>query len=494
LHEEAAKGDELDELTTAEESLEAARGKLHASRRAARDKVVEMVCHASKYFPELRHISEDVRKFMDSDGLQATHRELSDYDIICVLPTTSRNEVYRARRGGVEVCLKGFRLQADMRNYIREIQNVQKLQHKFIIRYTAVFEDKHTMYVQMQYFKYGSLRRWTEESDPDASQKQTVLRQILMAIACMHESKIVHRDIKNDNVLIADDHTPRICDFEMSTDVGASMASTMVHAGGTLGFIAPEVQSLGTSYESDMYSFGVLMLNTLHPPAAGQQYPQLNTSALTDLQAKTCVEALMDKTREHRPTAPQLQTETYFADRWECVICFEEFGGEEGIRCKPTDGVTPHFVCKECLSNDIVLRQAGNITFDGLGGDYVRCCDGECTAPAFPIDVVAKHCRPDAFAAITTRVDGIKTQQMELDFDQKRKDLEAELLKMSKLQLEILGARNHITEEIMTLRCPKCRNAFVDYSGCAALTCSSCRESQSVNFQQRISHFDRAYN
>uniref|UniRef100_A0A0G4GZE6 RING-type domain-containing protein n=1 Tax=Chromera velia CCMP2878 TaxID=1169474 RepID=A0A0G4GZE6_9ALVE len=32
-----------------------------------------------------------------------------------------------------------------------------------------------------------------------------------------------------------------------------------------------------------------------------------------------------------------------------------------------------------------------------------------------------------------------------------------------------------IAEDILTLKCPRCRSAFLDYEGCAALTCATCR-------------------
>ena len=63
-------------------------------------------------------------------------------------------------------------------------------------------------------------------------------------------------------VLVADDGSPRICDFEMSKDLDAALSSTM--AGGTRGFMAPEVVSGQSkpSPASDMFAFGVLVLNT----------------------------------------------------------------------------------------------------------------------------------------------------------------------------------------------------------------------------------------
>ena len=115
----------------------------------------------------------------------------------------------------------------------------------------------------MEYFAHGSLRHWIETVKPDPHAKRSLLRQVLLAMACIHSQKIVHCDIKGENVLVANDGTPRICDFEMSKDMTAALSSTMV--GGTRGFMAPEIMS-GQSkptVASDMFAFGVLVLNTV---------------------------------------------------------------------------------------------------------------------------------------------------------------------------------------------------------------------------------------
>jgi hypothetical protein len=166
------------------------------------------------------------------------------------------------------------------------------------------------MYIEMKYYKKGSLTKWIQDTNPSALHKQAVLRQVLSALSCMHEEKIVHCDIKGDNILIADDRTPRICDFELSKDVGASASSV---AGGTRGFMAPELHLTDgkPSAASDMYAFGVLALNVLYPPAEGQPYPQLNLSVITS-SLLTWVKLLMIEDPRQRPTAVKLQAELYF--------------------------------------------------------------------------------------------------------------------------------------------------------------------------------------
>jgi serine/threonine protein kinase len=348
-------------LAAAEEQLFQARQALRQNNAAKREQIVDLVSLAQYHFPELLHSHEDVKTFMDSDGLQIKDRRLTDYDKRRPIAVGRSKLLLCSMLDGVQVILKEFPLHNDMRGYMKEIVNVQRLKHRNIIRYSAVFEDEGSMYIEMEHCKHGSLIQWVQEAQPDPVQKQSVLRQVLLALACMHDQKIVHCDIKGDNVLIAGDGTARICDFEMSKDLGATSASTM--AGGTLGFIAPEVKDKKqkASPASDMYSYGVLALNLLHPPAPAD-YPLTDPSVLTDPALQTWVAQLMRDNPDQRPTALQLQAEPYFA-----VEC----AGREhwGSPTVSADGLG-----LECLSAELCRQldgclQPGDASQLGKGAD-----------------------------------------------------------------------------------------------------------------------------
>jgi serine/threonine protein kinase len=93
-----------------------------------------------------------------------------------------------------------------------------------------------------------------------------LVRQVLLALTCIHHEQIVHSDLKGENILIADDDTPRICDFEMSKSLDTYMSFSLM--GGSPGFMCPAVLGgrAALSTASDIYSFGVVILNTMCPP------------------------------------------------------------------------------------------------------------------------------------------------------------------------------------------------------------------------------------
>ncbi len=67
-----------------------------------------------------------------------------------------------------------------------------------------------------------------------------------------------------------------------------------------------------------------------------------------------------------------------------------------------------------------------------------------------------------------------KATELEADMEAR---LNVELDRLRKLdaeQREVLTARKHVVEDILTLKCPRCAQAFLDFNGCMALTCGNC--------------------
>ena len=132
--------------------MAAARTALRENRVAVRTQLVHLVSLASRHFPELLG-DPDVQRFMGSDGLIGIGgRCLADYDDRRPL-SQGRNELQRATCAGMEVCLKVFPVQGDMRAYEREVVRVQQLRHPYIIRYSNVFEEEGRIYLEMEYFE-----------------------------------------------------------------------------------------------------------------------------------------------------------------------------------------------------------------------------------------------------------------------------------------------------------------------------------------------------
>lgn len=101
-----------------------------------------------------------------------------------------------------------------------------------------------------------------------------VVEPVLRALAAAHAAGIVHRDVKPENVLLADDGRVKVADFGLARAVESSgLTATTGVLLGTVAYLSPEQVEKGVSDErSDVYSAGVLLweLLTGTPPYSGE--------------------------------------------------------------------------------------------------------------------------------------------------------------------------------------------------------------------------------
>lgn len=97
------------------------------------------------------------------------------------------------------------------------------------------------------------------------------------------DSRILHLDIKPQNVLLDQNFNPKISDFGLAKVYSRNRSAvTMTGARGTIGYIAPEIflRNLGNpSNKSDVYSFGMLLLEMVGVNKRVEAKPDTNTSS-----------------------------------------------------------------------------------------------------------------------------------------------------------------------------------------------------------------------
>jgi serine/threonine-protein kinase len=184
------------------------------------------------------------------------------------------------RRVAVKVLSREVAAEIKTERFRLEIQLAAKLQHPHIVPLLQAGEMDGILYFTMPYIDGESLRTRLDRGGalamPDAVR---VLRHIASALSYAHKQGVVHRDIKPDNVLIADE-------FALVTDFGVARAlsesvtqnDTRLTSGGvalgTPAYMAPE-QALADpeiDHRADIYSFGVLAYEVLtgEPPFRGK--------------------------------------------------------------------------------------------------------------------------------------------------------------------------------------------------------------------------------
>lgn len=169
----------------------------------------------------------------------------------------------------------------------RELEILGKLNHENIVKLKGFYEDDDSYYLVMEFIPGGDLMDFVAAHGSVGEEAgREITRQILTAIKYVHSLKISHRDLKPDNILIAQDDPVmvKITDFGLAkiSNTGTFMKTFC----GTLAYVAPEVLDNSAfqannmdKYSSlvDMWSLGCLVyvILTGHLPFSGQSQEQL---------------------------------------------------------------------------------------------------------------------------------------------------------------------------------------------------------------------------
>jgi serine/threonine protein kinase len=142
----------------------------------------------------------------------------------------------------------------------REARIAANLSHPHLVDVFDFSVEHPRPYLVMEYIAGGSLADRLSDADGPALDPIALARELLDALAYIHDAGILHRDIKPANVLIATDDHIRLTDFGIAQPSDATQLTRTGIVLGTRRYIAPEiVQGHPATKQSDLYSCGVLI-------------------------------------------------------------------------------------------------------------------------------------------------------------------------------------------------------------------------------------------
>lgn len=154
--------------------------------------------------------------------------------------------------------------------FLREAETAAQLSHPNIVPIYAVDEQGGLVYFVMGFIDGDNLAKRIHDRGPmPPDDVRRILRDVADALAYAHANKVVHRDIKPDNILIdAQSQRPMVTDFGIARAISEGSDARLTATGiaiGTPAFMSPE-QSAGdrdVDGRSDLYSLGVVAYQML---------------------------------------------------------------------------------------------------------------------------------------------------------------------------------------------------------------------------------------
>ncbi|HET7387938.1 MAG TPA: Stk1 family PASTA domain-containing Ser/Thr kinase [Nocardioidaceae bacterium] len=165
--------------------------------------------------------------------------------------------------------------------FVREARSAARLSHPHVVGVFDQGDDDGTVFLAMEYIPGHTLRDVIRKEAPLTPTKALALMDpVLSALATAHQAGLIHRDVKPENVLIADDGRIKVADFGLARAVTADTQHTATGGVliGTVSYLAPELVVEGRAdARCDVYAAGVVIYEMLtgHKPHEGESPIQI---------------------------------------------------------------------------------------------------------------------------------------------------------------------------------------------------------------------------
>ncbi len=188
------------------------------------------------------------------------------YEILDRIGSGGMSDVYKAqchtlnRLVAIKVLKEEFTSDDTfVKKFKMEAQAAARLSNPNIVNVYDVVDEGKLHYIVMELVDGITLKQYiAKKGKMETKEAIGVALQVAKGIAAAHESHIIHRDIKPQNIIISRDGKVKVADFGIARAVSAQTAGAQ--AVGSVHYIAPE-QAKGQACDarSDIYSFGITM-------------------------------------------------------------------------------------------------------------------------------------------------------------------------------------------------------------------------------------------
>eukprot|EP00249_Psilotum_nudum_P013344 c24283_g1_i1 orf=391-2940(-) len=203
------------------------------------------------HYKELKAATDNFKHKLGEGGFGSVYKGvLSDQSVVAV------KKLEKSAQGDKE--------------FIAEVLTIGSIHHANLVRLYGYCSQgqKHRLLVY-EYLEKGSLDRYLFAPSGtsiviDWKTRFRIALGIAKGIAYFHEqcrTRIVHCDIKPENVLLDADFSPKLSDFGLAKLLAKDQSATVTNFRGTRGYLAPEwIANLPITEKADVYSYGMMLL------------------------------------------------------------------------------------------------------------------------------------------------------------------------------------------------------------------------------------------
>jgi hypothetical protein len=269
--------------------------------------------------------------------------QLSDY-LVDEDPTTIFGKMIRLDEGACATVFRGVHLPTgrvcavkiikDTENtaeetLLNEIGIMNSCKHENIVQYIGAYLHEKQLWIAMEFLEGGKLTDLVMRIEFNEREIAYICREVLKALAYLHKEKLLHRDIKSDNILIGSGGEVKLADFGFCVELIDNKRKTVI---GTPYWMAPEVV-VGKPYDGkiDVWSLGIMALEMtdgdpphMHLPPlralyeiAKQPAPKVQDPSKWSLLFQDFIDCCLKKDQTERSTAAELLKHDFIAQACE---------------------------------------------------------------------------------------------------------------------------------------------------------------------------------
>ncbi|KAF3841102.1 hypothetical protein F7725_006964 [Dissostichus mawsoni] len=269
----------------------------------------------------------------ESDDVNFDHFQIlraigkGSFGKVCIVQKKDTKKMYAMKYMNKLKCVE----RNEVRNVLKELQIMQNLEHPFLVNFWYSFQDEEDMFMVVDLLLGGDLRYHLQQNVHfSESTVKLYICELALALGYLRTKRIIHRDIKPDNILLDEHGHVHLTDFNIAAIVKEDLKATSI--AGTKPYMAPELFQTfegshpGYSFSVDWWSLGRPYVMRSSTPANEilQTFHKVHPSyqAAWSLEMKSLLRKLLCIDVQNRISClAELQDLDYMSDvNWDAVL------------------------------------------------------------------------------------------------------------------------------------------------------------------------------